>query len=99
MDFLECRSAGEWRTNQHTKKIDDDLIEIRVHGSVQHRLLGFFGPGRGQFTFVISCTHKNSVYSPKKAKKTAATRKRAIEGGTANVRACQRPEEDDEAEQ
>jgi hypothetical protein len=98
IDFLECRGAHEWRINQHTEKINDDLIEIRIHGSVQHRLLGFFGPARGQFTFVISCTHKKNVYSPKSAKKTAAARKKSIEKGTANVRACQRPKDVDEAE-
>jgi hypothetical protein len=95
-DFLEVRTV--WR-EPHSKKINDDLMEIRITGTVQHRLLGFFGPAPGQFTFVLPCMHKQKVYTPHGAKKTAAKRKRAIEEGRANVRSCERPQEVDDTEQ
>ena len=92
-DFLEVSHAHLWRP--HTKKINDDIIEVRIHGDVQHRLLGFFGPQRGQFTFVLSCNHKQNVYDPPDAKKTAARRKKEIEGERASAHLCKRPEKTD----
>jgi hypothetical protein len=91
--FLEVSPAHLWRP--HTKKINDDIIEVRIHGTVQHRLFGFFGPQREQFTFVIFCTHKQKVYDPPDAKRTAAKRKREIEKGRLNVHLCKRPEKID----
>lgn len=96
LDYLEVRAAHQWRL-PHTDKINDDIIEIRIHGAVQHRLFGFFGPSRGQFTFLLPCVHKQKVYTPKNARKTAAKRKKDIEDETANVRLCQRPQKADYA--
>jgi phage-related protein len=90
-DFLEVRNGGQWR-EPHTKKLGKGIIEIRITGDVQHRLLGFFGPKKDEFTFVLACTHKQNVYTPKNAKATAAKRKRAIEAGEAFVCVCDRPE-------
>jgi phage-related protein len=97
IEYLEVRSAGEWR-EPHTKKIENDIIEVRIHGNVQHRLFGFFGPKQGEFTFVLPCIHKQNVYTPKGAKKTAAKRKLAIEAGEANVRRCKRPQKTEDSE-
>lgn len=90
IDYLEPRPAAQWR-EPYTKRLNHGIVEIRITGPVQHRLLGFFGTTRAQFTIVLSCTHKMNVYSPKDAKRTAAKRKMAIESGVANVRICKRP--------
>src|ERR1700729_12628 len=84
LDYLEPRGAHEWR-EPHTKKLNDDIIEIRIRSNVQHRLFGFFGPERGQFTILLSCTHKQNVYDPPDAKKTAVKRKKDIEDGISNA--------------
>jgi hypothetical protein len=93
-DFLEARNGNEWR-EPFSKKINDNLVEVRITGAVQHRLLGFFGSNQ-RFTFVITCTHKQNIYDPKDAKKTAAKRKKAIEEGATNVRKSKRPKKEAE---
>jgi len=92
LSYLEPRNANEWR-EPYTKALDNGLVEVRIHdGQVQHRLIGFYGPERLQFTFLISCTHKQNVYAPPDALKTAAKRKKDIEDGAASVRKSKRPE-------
>jgi len=54
-------------------------------GSVQHRLLGIFGPGRKQATFLIGCNHKQHVYQPRDCIITAIKRARAVREGRAEL--------------
>jgi hypothetical protein len=68
-DTLESRAAHEW-TPPFAKLMGKGLVEILIHKNVQHRLLGCFGPEQGQFSIVVTCTHKDKVYYPKEAKDT-----------------------------
>jgi len=51
------------------------LGEIRWKGDQrrQLRLIGFFGPAPRQFTLLVGCNHKGTVYDPANALETAAT--------------------------
>lgn len=51
----------------------------------QYRLLGLFGPGRKQATFLIGCHHKGRVYTPTDALDTAYKRARELSEGKAGV--------------
>ena len=93
IDFLEVNEAVEWRM-PHSRKLNKGLVEIRIRGKVQHRLLGYFKQGR-KFVFLLSCTHKQNVYSPKDALGTAERRMKMIEDGDASAIICERPEKAD----
>jgi hypothetical protein len=80
-------------TEPHAKKIGGDLVEIILKTKVQHRLFGFYWPkGRFNFTFLLPCTHKGSVYDPKDAFDTAETRIKELKKGTNWIIRCVRPE-------
>jgi hypothetical protein len=87
--FLETRT--NW-TKPYTKKINN-FVEIILKGDVQHRLLGFYWPpGKLNFTFLLTCTHKGNVYDPKDAFRTADTRIKKLVNGSKWIRRCVRPE-------
>ena len=55
------------------------LGEIRFKAdSVQHRPIGFFGPNRGEFTFLLFAIEKDNSFIPKRACKTARQRKSKV---------------------
>ena len=52
------------------------LNEIRFDwGGVEYRALGFFGPGRGEFTFVYGAQERGGQFKPPDTCKTAQGRK------------------------
>jgi hypothetical protein len=71
----------EWR-DPYTKKLKGDgsgLIEIRFFAdNVQHRPLGFFGPGRGEFTILICAIEQGDDFVPHDAIAIAQRRKREV---------------------
>ena len=53
------------------------LGEIRFKsGNVQYRAVGFFGPGRGDFTLLVGCEKRQRVFRPADAFDLALRRKR-----------------------
>jgi hypothetical protein len=52
---------------------------------------GFFGPEQQQFSIVIAATHKQQVYSPTDAKKTALKRIIEVRKDFKKVKKCERP--------
>jgi hypothetical protein len=63
-----------------------NIYEIRFKArQLQCRPLGYFGPGEKQFTILIWCTHKQQIYFPPDAIKTAARRRSNIDGGRAYI--------------
>ncbi|MBI3799143.1 MAG: type II toxin-antitoxin system RelE/ParE family toxin [Deltaproteobacteria bacterium] len=48
---------------------------------VQYRVIGCNGPGRGEYTLLIGCTHKSQVYNPPNALDTAAQRMKSLQSG------------------
>jgi hypothetical protein len=62
------------------------LGELRFYSQRKaHRVIGYFGPGRGQFTMLIGCFHKQKVYTPANALGTALQRKSFLERGEGSV--------------
>jgi len=49
----------------------------------QHRLIGYFV--EGDFAIVIGCTHKDQIYDPPNALKSALERKRRVEKGEGSL--------------
>lgn len=92
-DHLETRPGNAWRMPQ-AKPLGGELFEVRIHGGVKWRVLGFFWPRIGEFTVVGICNHKDNVYDPKDAIKTAHKTIKAIKDGKAKIIACPRPQED-----
>jgi len=89
--FRILESRADWRV-PHAKKLDSGIVEIILKGGLQHRLLGFCWPGaRFEFVFVIPCTHKGVVYTPKNALETARQRKTELIGGSTWIKSCVRP--------
>jgi hypothetical protein len=65
-EYLVQRTRDEWR------RPDFDLLsgnmreigEIRLKVDKQYRILGFFGPGRSEFTLLIGASKKGKTYNP-----------------------------------
>jgi hypothetical protein len=62
------------------------IWELEFFSAVQHRVLGFFGPGRKEATLLVGCYHKQGVYVPPNALETAVRRKKMLERGEATHR-------------
>ena len=88
--FLE---AGLWK-EPYAKQLKnhEGLVEIVITKGVAHRLIGFHGIGRDEFTVVLTCTHKGKQYDPKHALDTAADRMKEVkEGRKQIVKYCNKP--------
>jgi hypothetical protein len=76
LEYLRQRPRNEWRRPEF------DLLsgkmrsigEIRLKVDKQYRILGFFGPGRSDFTMVIGSSKKGRNYDPKRTLETALDR-------------------------
>lgn len=55
------------------------LGKIRVRVGVEHRPLGFFGPGTATFTLLIWATERDGEFDPPSALDTALERMRSVE--------------------
>lgn len=88
--ILEHMGAMKSWGGKEFKRLSGDayqgLGEIRFNdGGVPHRLIGTNGPGKGEYTFLIGCTHKDKVYDPPNAMDTAAQRRKQLESGKAST--------------
>jgi len=90
-DYLEVRKPHEWRKPFSKKLKNSSMWEICIHATINHRLIGFFGPRDGMFSIVMCCTHKEQVYTPKDAIKTAAARMKEVTLDSNKVVRCDRP--------
>lgn len=62
-----------------------DIYEIRFQANgVQQRPFGYFGPRDKEFTILILATHKEKIYDPNDAIKTAESRRKYIQDGRAS---------------
>ncbi len=84
--YLKNTPIGDWKEPQAIKLSGvKNIYEIKFFANnVQYRPLGFFGPGAKEFTIVIWATHKQRIYEPHDAIKTASTRRDYIEKGKAS---------------
>lgn len=64
------------------------LVEIIVKGPVQHRAIGFFGPGRGDFTLLSGAVEKGGKFQPPNTCTTAQGRRGIVEQDHARAHEC-----------
>lgn len=85
--YLSETRKEDWHEPQARKlRGVEGIYEIRFSADkVKQRPLGFFGLGGGEFTIVIWAIHKQNVYKPPSAIKTADRRRKAIKGGEATT--------------
>lgn len=88
-DIIEQQEA--WINPYYTKALGSDLVEVRLSGTVQWRIFGFYGAKRRQFVVVTTGNHKENVYDPRDVKKTAIKIINAIKSGTKEAKDCERP--------
>jgi hypothetical protein len=91
-EILEQREPHQWEM-PWTRHLRESLIEIRVRGNVEWRILGYFGPKgeRKAFTVLLICHHKQKSYQPQNAIKTARKRLKEAEQNISTVKSCDRP--------
>ena len=91
-EMLEQRGSHQWEI-PWAKHLGESLIEIRVSGNVQWRILGYYGPKgeRKAFTILLICNHKQNIYQPHDAINTARKRLKMVEQNNSMVKSCDRP--------
>lgn len=75
--YLERRLRLEWRRPQFASLGGKyrELCELRFKASnLQHRVFGFFGPSRLEFTMLVGATKKGRAYTPRGAMDMALNR-------------------------
>lgn len=84
---LAVSTKDQWNEPQAKKlKNEDPLFEIRYKADrCATRALGYFGKSGQTFVIVLICTHKQNVYKPHDAFKTARTRAQQIDDGIATA--------------
>jgi hypothetical protein len=82
---LSLTPKGEWQSPQAKKLVGEDPIyEIRYKANNrQTRALGYFQDGENAFIIVLICYHKDRVYKPAGAFKSAHQRIARIDQGSA----------------
>ncbi len=86
MEHLAARSRTDWSDTDFKmlKGKHKKVGEFRfVAGKVEHRPLGFFGPGRMEYTLLIGATKKGKNYAPREALDSAVRRMDEVENGGA----------------
>src|SRR2546425_2772036 len=86
LDFLAIHERKDWQLPEFRmlrgKEGKAGLSEIRWESEgTQWRILGFFRPGRMQYTMLIGCTHRQKQYDPRDPLETAIRRKKSVERG------------------
>jgi hypothetical protein len=81
------RKQAQWRKPEFRRLTgkQQGLGEFRLRADKPYRIIGVAGPGLGQYSLLIGCTHNAKVYTPNDALETADKRRRQIERGDANV--------------
>jgi hypothetical protein len=78
---LQQMTPDEWR-DPFTKQLEGDcdgLVEIRFKADrTQHRPLGFYGPGRFEFTIVFIAVERGDRFEPADACAIALRRKHEV---------------------
>ncbi|MGE3993597.1 type II toxin-antitoxin system RelE/ParE family toxin [Pseudorhodoplanes sp.] len=83
MVYLRLQTRESW-TRPSYDTLRDGVGEVRFKARrINHRALGFFGPERNHFCFLIFAT-KTNVFDPRNAIETAVDRRAHIESGAAS---------------
>ena len=76
LEHLARIKPNEWKSSQLVKALKGEkckgLIEVRFKAlDVQQRPIGFYGPGKMEFTLLLWAYHKGQKYVPKNFCKSA----------------------------
>lgn len=85
-----CRSWSAFKFMQGNLSAHGIWQFSFYENKVQHRVLGIFGKGK-KAIILMGCTHKEDVYKPRNALKTAVDRAKTIRDGTGGVKPNARP--------
>ena len=91
-EYLEQRSRDDWlrpHFDMLSGKKWRELGEIRFKVDKQYRILGFFGPGRAEFTMLVGSSKKGKNYDPRNALDTALDRMREVKSDGRRGRVCE----------
>lgn len=83
--YLSNTPKHDWK-KPHARKLQGvtDIYEIRFKANgVEFRPFGFFGPSEKEFTILVWATHKQDIYDPHDAIKTADSRRGFVQNGSA----------------
>ena len=90
LEYLVQRPRNEWVRPEFDLLSGNmrEVGEIRFKVDKQYRVLGFFGPGRSEFTLLIGASKKGNVYDPKGTLETALKRMSQVKSDGRSSRAC-----------
>jgi hypothetical protein len=90
LEFLVQRPRNEWRRPEFDLLSGKmrEIGEIRMKVDKQYRILGFFGPGRSEFTLLIGSSKKGKIYSPLGTLETALERMKQVKADGRRSRVC-----------
>lgn len=90
LEFLVQRPRNEWRRPEFDLLSGKhrEIGEIRFKVDKQYRILGFFGPGRSDFTLLLGSSKKGKQYDPKNALDTALGRLEEVKKDGSRSHVC-----------
>lgn len=91
LNTLEYLDRGEWDLpmTEILKGDKDGLIAVRAkYNRIQYRLLGYYGPYRGEVTLLACGTEKNNKYEPLDIGRKAFERIEAVKENPTARRRC-----------
>jgi hypothetical protein len=90
LEYLVQRPRKEWRRPEFDLLSGNlrEIGEIRLRVDKQYRILGFFGPGRSDFTLLVGASKKGRNYDPHNALDTALDRMRRVTSNGRQSRVC-----------
>jgi hypothetical protein len=90
LEHLRDTPHTQWNPNLVKSLTDSDgLFELRFKvRNVLYRPLGFFGPDRHEFTFLIPAREQGNTFVPRNAKDRAEERKQVVLRDRRRAREC-----------
>jgi len=90
LEYLVQRPRDEWRRPEFDLLSGKmrEIGEIRFKVDKQYRILGFFGPGRSEFTLLIGTSKKGRNYDPRNTLETALQRMEEVKQNGSRSRVC-----------
>ena len=87
MEHIQNLEQPQWPPGWFTELAGfPQILEMKFTvQNIQFRPLGYFGPHRHEFTFLIGAIEKNDRFVPPNAPETAVTRKNIVEANAARA--------------
>jgi hypothetical protein len=91
LEYLEQRHRDYWARPEFDLLSGNyrELGEIRLKVDKQYRILGYFGPGRAEFTMLVGSSKKGKSYDPRNALDTALNRMAEVKSDGRRSRVCE----------